>query len=305
MADSRRIPPALQQQLDAIARRKNELDAKLAVLRNADATQQPSPRSTEGQPAGMSTDQLPAPRRSSAAASQHASSSAPDEIDESEREFFSKGYLAIDAARQSLISASSQRAPPPHQVAAPLPPFAVTSGPDPFERARAALGRSSIAQAESTQIIATREALRERIAAEGAELADAEARLVDASGQLEAVRGELISRTSEVEALRAQLAELAGVTSELLRVVDPGWHALRSGGGAGAGGASGVVGSLALQPQQPLFWDAAAQAPAAGAAQSPPSLLAGPLAPTASSYDALLARLERWAARHDAALASF
>ena len=168
-----------------------------------------------------------------------------------------------------------------------------------------------MAQAESTQIISTREALRERIASESAELTDAELRLADASGQLEAVRQELVSRTNEVDALRAQLAELAGVTSELLRVVDPGWHALRSGGGGGASGGIGGALHPARQPQ-PLFWDATAQAPGAGGASGggpeslppPSSVLSGPLGPTASSYDALLARAERWAARHDAALAS-
>jgi len=148
-----------------------------------------------------------------------------------------------------------------------------------------------------------RDALREQIASEGAALSDVDSRLADTSAQLQAVQADLVAKTSEVEALRAQLSELMRVTSELMRVVDPEWQELRS-----------------PRQQQPVFWDATSQslsndtagrssatsAAALGAQSSaaPSLLLHGPPAPSASSFDGLLRRLDLWAARHDVVNAS-
>ena len=314
--DPKRIPPALQKQLEAISARKAEVDAKLAFVRAAgdNAAGRDSPLTRLPQPPPYSGGAAPSEPAASALRrdSRYSSSLGPTptetspEMQDPERKYFTSGYLAIDAARQSLISATSQRIPPPQllHVAVPHPlPAGSPAGPDPLERARAALGRSSAVQAESSQITAMRDALREQIASEGAELSDVDSRLADTSAQLQAVQADLVAKTSEVEALRAQLSELMRVTSELLRVVDPEWHELRS----------------PRQQQQPVFWDATSQSPSSGTAgrssatsaaalgaqaSATPSLLQGPPAPSASSFDGLLRRLDLWAARHDAVNAS-
>jgi multidrug efflux pump subunit AcrA (membrane-fusion protein) len=139
------------------------------------------------------------------------------------------GFLAIDRARQGLISTTSTDRP--IAAPAPLPPPLLlkpeaSTVPDPLERARALLERSTVVQAETAQLVAARDAIKERIAAELAEAQQASDQLALTGTQLEGSRAELLARQAEVELLRSQYGQLVELTSELLRVVDPTWNDL-------------------------------------------------------------------------------
>ena len=267
------LPPniRMQEKLDAIAKRKALIESQLTALRKNSKSAEP-----------VQTQLLV------------ANATFPHTLpsDDTDREFFSSGYLAIDAARQNIISASSQRAPPPPLIP-PSQSHIPTGGPDPLERARLALGRSTSVQAESTQITLARDVLRARLSDESSELTDVEARLAAASAQLMATREELLAKTNEVECLRGQLSELMAISSELLRVVDPEWHELKGSRTAVHPISSSITPPLhddsLVTHKHPQFWDSATQS--ASTFLSP--------APTASSYDGLLVRMDKWAARQE------
>ncbi len=188
------------------------------------------------------------------------------------------GYLAIDLARQDIISTvHSKNAVPAKFSIVPLqPPLLTGDSPappqvDPLQRARSLLDRSSAAQAESLHLLAARDALKTRVANESKEIDHHKEHLAATVTQLDSARAELVARTAEVELLRGQLGQLMGLTSELLCVVDPEWEDL-----------------VALRSP----FDRATESPREGV-----SSVVGTV--SASAFGGMMVRLDSWAARHD------